>query len=486
MFFNVTLIMGDNMTAKKSGKKVFVIKRRIYVYFALVFCAVVLSAVIMFSAEKSYEISFYYSPSDEAAVVLVGGKMQRNVIPGSGIARVRYDKEKTGGALLMSEGSSYSLYYVGQNDAELVSDNCTSSFVMAHSGKKIVYISSDAILSVYDISSQTIEKIDEGAASIAVSPNGKTVLYSKENGEKIQLFLYSKGKSSLLSDGYQPLAVSDDAKYIYVLSNDNSLYLINNEGAVVSKLCSNSDTDMFCFSSDMKQIVFCDGAYTYISTEGKNRIRLASDKAMPAFTAADATLCNSFGNGYAHPEKKLCGMIYSVASGVQDYSLYYIDKEFIRTDISSGVAEFVVTSNGAVYLKTNGEVYSYKNGESLLLAKNASAICSSKNGQYVYYISDSSLYAHYEEKSVLIANGLLKMSMSSDDTLYYIIADKKLYSVSKTQQSVLVDENVYSCKCVEDAVYYSKNYSSRTGTFDIYGSDNSGEFTFLADGLSKI
>ncbi len=474
------------MAVKNKGRKVFMLKRRVYVYTATICFIAVLVLIGLFSIKGASELSFYYMPSEGAAVVAAGNRVHNINIPGNSIARVRYCSGKTSGAVLMSNGSSYSLYSVEQRASHLIADNSTSNYVVAHNGDSVAYIAADSFLYTYDVSANKSKKIDENVSSVAVSPNGKSLLYTKMLDNVNKLYVCINGKSTFLADGYTPLAVSDGAKYIYVLSADNTLCIIDKTGAVKGELCKACDTTMFCFSGNMEQVVFCDGKYTYISSQGKSRIRLTAGKSVPAYTAANATLCNSAGNVYTHTKTDLSGMVYISADGVENYSLYFIDKNFLRTDISSGVAEYKITNIGAVYRKSNGDVVSYINGANTTVAKGATSMCATGDGRYIYYASGNNLFVNHRQEAVLIADGLLKMYMAENNTLYFIMTDNKLYSVKNADQGQLVDENVYSCKCTADSVYYSKNYSTNTGAFELYGSEGSGKFRFLASELTKI
>ncbi len=475
------------MKAGKTGKKVFILKPRVYIYCAAVIAAVVLVLSILFSLDFSNEINFYYSPSQNGAVVLSGDRILRDIVPGKSVARVRYCEDKVSGAVLMSDGSSYSLYYVTDRSVDRIADNCTSNFVMSHNGDVIAYVSADGFLYRTDVPGLKTVTVDENIETLAMSPDGSKMLYGKKTEGVIQLYLRSSGKSVHVADNYIPVAVSDDASLIYVLSQDNSLYLLNYDGTVRSKLCSETDTGIFCFSSDVSSVIFNDGAYTYVSETGKSKVRLIPGKAVPVHVTSKASLCNSSGNVYIYPEKQLTKLLYVNADGVQDYSLYYINKDMTRTDIASGVVNYTLTDNGVVYLKSDGEVCSFRKNRNTLVCSGASDMYASSDGKYVYYTTqDGKLYCHRKSESVILADGIGKMYMSDDDRLYFIMTDNILYSAKNGRTGEMIDEKVYTCRCVGDTVYYSKNYSSRTGAFELYGAENSTKFVFMGDGLTRI
>lgn len=475
------------MKGRNTGKKVFVLRRRVYVYITAVIMATVLILAALFSIDGRKEISFYYSPSQNGAVVLSGNKVLRYTVPGKNVARVRYCEDKVSGAVLMSEGSTYTLYYVTNKSVEKIAGNCTSDFVMSHSGNAVAYIAADGFLNLTDTSRLNTVTIDENAEKLAVSPDGSKLLYSKKTDNTLKLYLYAGDKPIYISDNYTPLAVSDDGSLIYVLSTDNSLYLLGTDGSVKSNLCSQADTGIFCFSKDVSSVIFSDGSYTYMSENGKSKVRLIPGKAVPVHITSMASLCNSAGNVYIYPESSLSRMLYVNADGVNNYSLYYVNKDLTRTDIASGVVNYTVTDNGVIYLKADGGIFNFKKGETTAVTTGASDMYASSDGRYVYYVTaDGKLYSCHKSESTILADGMSKMYMAEDDRLYFIMSDNTLYSVKNGKRSEMIDENVYTCRCNGDSVYYSKNYSSRTGTFELYGANNSMKFSYMADGITRI
>ncbi len=472
---------------KNTGKKVFILKKQVYFYAAATLMAVVLLFIAFFNIDTDKELAFYYSPSQNGAVILSGDRMLRKTVPGKSVARVRYCEDKVSGAVLMSEGSDYSLYYISGKSVNKISDKCTSDYVFANSGNSIAYVASDGFLYFYDTKDNKSRKVDENVNTIAVSPDGTKLLYSKTVGNITGLYLYYNKKSVHVADNYLPLAVSDDTSMIYVLSNDNSLYMIDINGSVRSKLCTDCDTGIFCFSKDVKTILFNDGQYSYISVQGKSRIRIAPGKTVPVHITAESSICNSQGNVYVYHEKDFSQKVYVSADGVNNYSLYYINKDMTRTDISANVNSYSLIDGGVVYTNTKGEIRKFRKNKDELLINGASGMNASSDGKYIYYVTNGNkLYSFRNGQATLLADGLEKMYMSDSDRLYFIMTDRTMYSVKNGKRSEMIDENVYTCRCGNDVVYYSKNYSSRTGSFELYGTENELSFRFIADGLTRI
>ncbi|MBR5233226.1 MAG: hypothetical protein IKW03_03345 [Clostridia bacterium] len=472
---------------KNTGKKVFILKKQVYLYATAIILAVVLFFVAFFNTDNDEELTFYYSPAENGAAILSGDSMMRKTVPGKNVARVRYCEDKVSGAVLMSEGSSYSLFFVSGNSVEKISDDCTSDYVFANSGRSIAYVTNDGYLYYYDTNKNKSVKVDENVFTVAVSPDGSKLLYRKTRRNITELYIYHNKKSIHIADNYIPLAVSDDASMIYVLSNDNSLYVIDMNGNVKSKLCTDCDTGLFCFSKDVKTVLFNDGQYSYISVQGKSRIRIAPGKTVPVSVTADSSICNSQGNVYVYKEKDFSRKVYVSADNTNNYSLCYINKDMTRTDISSGVSSYSLIDNGVVYINTKGELRKFRNNEDVLLVNGASSMAASSDGKDIYYVTNGNkLYSYRKGQATLLADGLEKMYMSDSDRLYFIMSDRTMYSVKNGKRSDMIDENVYTCRCGSGFVYYSKNYSSRTGSFELYGTEKELSFRFISDSLTRI
>lgn len=472
---------------KNTAKKVFVLKKQVYFYVSVAVISVILFFVAVSNINIDKELTFYYSPAQNGAVVLSGDRMLRKTLPGKSVARVRYCEDKVSGAVLMSESSAYSLYYVSGKSFEKVSDKCTSDYVFANSGNSISYVASDGFLYFYDTKSNKSFVVDENISVVSVSPDGSKLLYSKNEGNITGLYLYYDKKTIHVADNYIPVAVSDDLTMIYVLSNDNSLYVIDSAGNVTSKLCTNCDTGIFCFSNDVKTILFNDGQYSYISVQGKSRVRIAPGKTVPVYITSQSSICNSQGNVYVYHENEFSQKVFVSADGVNNYSLYYINKDMTRADISSEVRSYSLIDDGVVYLNTKGEVRKFRKNVDELLINGASDIAAGSDGRYIYYVTNGNkLYSFRNGQAKMIADGLEKMYMSDSDRLYFIMTDRMMYSVKNGKRSDVIDENVYSCRCGNGVFYYSKNYSSRTGSFELYGTENELSFRYISDGLTRI
>ncbi|MBR5496608.1 MAG: hypothetical protein IKV76_01325, partial [Clostridia bacterium] len=284
---------------------------------------------------------------------------------------------------------------------------------------------------------------------------------------------------------YTPLAVSDDGEFIFALKSDNSLYVLDKNGNVTSKICSGVSADKFYITSDMKSIVFNDGSYTYISQNGKSRVRLIPHKAAPVFSGVQVAVDSG---SLTVVVSSLTDIFYSAADENGSCSLFYIDKNFNRTDVAGNVTRFIQTgTQNIVYLATDGKIIRYEKGRIETVASGAADMLSDSNGKYVYYTdATQTLYVVKKNAPLLLASGVDKMYITQDDILLFVMTDGRLYSVRRDNNAAFENENVYGCVCNQTATFYVRNYSSHTGKFELFASDSGTNFRQIHENISNI
>lgn len=466
-------------------KKVFVLKKKIIITAAAL--AVVLFVVLMciFGGKKVNTITLFYSAGENGAAVVYGDEKSSGSIPGNGVSSVKYSGKKKSAAVLMSDGSSYSLYFTDGKKNSHITSSATNNYVIAYSGAAVAYCDSASELYVFDTSKKKSTHVDDSVKYFAVTPDGESVVYSKTEEDAEKLYLYTGKKSSLIGESYTPLGVSDDLNYIYVLGGDNSLYVLDKDGNMNAKICSDVSADSFYFSADMKDIVFSDGAYTYISTEGKSRTRLVADKAKPVPQDDYNVFCDS--DGLSVICKSLSETFYS-ADNDSGNKVFYIDKKLSSVSVSDNVKKYVLTgTDSLVYLDSQGKIYKFEDSVNSLIQSGASDMLCDAKGKHIYYMTTSrQLFCVRKGTSELISENVSKMYITNDNLLLFIKSDGSLYSASGAVISEKIDDNVYSCLCSSSAAFYMKNYSSQTGAFELYASDGSDNFNLIAENIANI
>lgn len=463
------------------GRKVFRLNKRFYIFFIVVFVLVVFAFVAVVSSSGKGRVSLFYSPEKNAAVVLINGENTGNTVPGKSISCVRYNSDSTSCAVLMSDGATYSLYSVNNKKVEKITDICTSNVVHSYNGRNSVYITS------YGNLYEGKKMIAESVESFAVSSDCAVVLFVKNEENSKKLYLYKGGKTTFVNEGYTPLAVSDDGKYLYVLSGDNSLFILNPDGTMKSKLCSDVQTNAIWFSDDLLSVVFSDGAYTYISREGRSRVRLVHGNASPVFPEAESIRLNSAGTAFICNDDELTDIFYSCYNEDGTQTVFYINDDYSRIDIADSVKKFVITgTEGMSYLDSIGRIYRYNGATSEQIVNGANDFEATSKNKYIYYITAAhELYSVKGSNTQLVASDAEKMYMTATDDLLVIMTDKNLYSISGTKRSDVIGSEVSFCVREGDVVYYTADYNVENGTYVLYGSKDGKNFRLAAENVIK-
>ena len=384
------------------GKKVFRLSSRVYLYavvIVVVICAVI---VCSFLFRKDSQSDLFFSPANGGAIVLENGENTGKLIGGKSISCQRRAFDGSSSAVLMADGSSYSLYFVENGGYKKIADNCTGEIVYMQSDAEVVYLNSDDTL----FAGKTI--IGDAVKCFSSSPDSSAVIYVKENENAQELYLYTKGGSTLIGQDYIPVAVSSQGNDIYVIASDGAFCILNKDGSMKSKLCSDVATDSFIFSEDLSVVVFSDGEYTYMSVNGMSRIRLFEGKGNPEKYRMKTERLDSTGIAFA-VNADLTSGFYSSPAENGSVALYYVNEDSSVKSIAASVDSFIVTDDEMMtYLDMQGRIYAYNGKESELVVNSADSFFATAENRYIYYMtSGDEVYSVKNNNNQLIAKGVL-------------------------------------------------------------------------------
>ena len=359
------------------GKKVFRLSSRAYIYSAIAVVVIFAVALCPFAFRKSSQTDVFYSPANGGALILENGISNGKIIGGKSISCQRRAFDGSSAAVLMADGSSYSLYHVENGDYEKLAGNCTGEIVYMQSDAEVVYLNSDDTLFV----GKTI--VGDAVKCFASSPDSSAVIYVKEQENADALFLYAGDKSSFIGFDYTPVAVSDGGKDIFVIAPDGAFCILNQDGTMKSKFVSEVTPDSFIFSEDLSVVVFSDGEYTYMSIDGASKIRLFEGDGRPEVYGMQKERLDSTGLAYAVNSDISTGFYTSVAEN-GNVSFYVINEDFSIKSIASSVKSIAITGdNTASYLDMQGRVYAYNGSESDLVVNSAESFYATKQNKYI-------------------------------------------------------------------------------------------------------
>ena len=147
-------------------------------------------------------------------VFVVNNKVIKDKLDGG----YRSSRTSTDGSKMAIKGDDddYTLYFVTTKGVKEVATE-VGDYMLSLEGDTIAYINDDDELHLYQTGSKKDKKIDDDVVEIyALSPDGKSVLYSVDDGdESILMVSKANGKTYEVAKGASGVALSDNGKYVY-------------------------------------------------------------------------------------------------------------------------------------------------------------------------------------------------------------------------------------------------------------------------------
>ena len=370
---------------------------------ALVLIVILFSKLLGGSGSGYIETNIQTWRAGDSTYVMFGGNDSKSLLSNDGSwkdGRIAMDRKSAVLYQRDDKNDTYTLWYVDsegkQCEIEDVYDNSVFSV-----GENIVYLSSDNELNSYNVAkakTTTIDTIDEGSFNVVVSPDTKTVLYSKVEDGKTKLFLYDGGDSEPMGKGYYPLAVSNGGKKVFAYkgtSTSRKIYLVESDedNEVIE-----SEARNIMFNSDMSEIIYTKDYKMYFYKVGDD----------------DSQKISSSSNFVLYS--------YNPIEFLDDEARYYNVDSFVDQYFFDG-DELVVLSNADDGLKFNKVVdgidtllyfeapnETYIKEDKLYRGKNGE---DEKVGTYEFYDVET------------LDKGDLIYYLDNDETLYYIDGDEK-------------------------------------------------------------
>lgn len=343
------------------------------------------------------------------------------------------------------------VFYVVTKKGLVEIDEEISNVTISTYGDTIAYMKDveDGIgeLYLYNVASKKATLIDDEAYAkiIILSPNGKTVAYMGnceiEEGWYSDVVTGDLFISKNFKEGEKkysealPLAVSDNAKYVYYVKDSEKLYM--NEEKISSDF-----SYAFYFNKDVSEMIFNeDGEANYFSAKKKEAVRLKKD---------------SFSR-LAYPEQIVqvaasAGSYTATTYGVDtfnetvmtiDGTMYFMSKNGAELEkISSDVSSYKMSSDGTgmLFLDYDGDLNYINNikkstdAEKIAEDLEIDEFYASKDLKKVYYVSDDELFYLAKGKGTRIAD-VDSCTYSDQYKVIYFTEDDELYYATTSSKS---------------------------------------------------
>lgn len=346
------------------------------------------------------------------------------------------------------KSDDYDLYYITSDlEPVLVEEDVHYSVRISYDGAYIAYltdvkddISGDLYLYSIKDNKSTLIDSDVYPYLICMSPGGKAVAYLREFEDIDDNELYIGGikidSKKVDKDGAVPVAIGDNGKALYYVTDNDKLYLYNGKDSV--KLASDVDRD-FYFNRNASQMLYTKGGKTYFyELKMDEPVKVASAEIYDIVLPMDVVHYdgNNFYSKFVGLDD-LKGCVMETDSG-----LYWLN--------SKGTDSVKIASTYTYQLSADGKSILYQNGKTIYKI--------SKFGE------DMNPKVVYDEEYVdrfVASEDLSKVYIIIDDELFYVKSEKKTERITNDlsdygYRTVAYNDSMSKIFFIErDTLYYA-------------------------------
>lgn len=311
-------------------------------------------------------------------------------------------------------------------------------FDIASSGNGIAYYTEDNTITLLNVQSETVEKIECVRGNldygVVVSPDGETVAYC--NGKSI--YMYRQGKMEEVythySDGYIGIiCIADDGENVFyyeLQSEDKSTVWCKTKGKETKKVVSLEDGRAFITNNKNTQIGVYDmsesGMNLYIydtESETLNKINcikgcypVAGYTENMSRSQSEQFIAKALVSSYDTNELLECYYGSGKENGRSFYSgLYYIENYEMKELVSSRINRLsVLSDNRWLCLDEMQRLFVFEEGK----------------------------------KEIVIHEGCVSFSIGNNhETIYFLTRDGELYKYAKDEKQKIASDVIFSVSC---------------------------------------
>lgn len=348
-------------------------------------------------------------------------------------------------------------------------------FELSSTGKGIAYIVEDGeeyVLNLYNVGSKknTVIATDVYSSTYDVSPDGKSVCYYeyKEEDDTFTLMYATASKSTkITSSEVELLGLSNGGKYIYAIGTndegDKILYSFNTKGER-EKLDNISSSSVY-FNEDHTQILFYNEGKSYISTKGKEAVKISSSQIRLLIAPNAQTFSGPEARTY--PVSNLFDHVYTGSDSNGNNSAWYIRKNTEKScKLVSNISNVKLDQSAEyLYYIYDGElrVIKISHGDSAsekykTLGEDVSSYVVTSDRSKVYYLSAGALYSCNGKtgngKKTVASDDVSEFTISGKDVVFYSI-DGDVYATSNGRKGKKVGSDIQGLFSAPNGMVYA-------------------------------
>lgn len=270
------------------------------------------------------------------------------------------------------------------------------SFTISADGTALAYTVTDVTrqttLYVYDISSKKSIRIADGVknGNYVISPDGTYVAFIKDyvSDQDYKLCICKSGKElEVIGMNKLPLAIADDAKYLYYLDNSKLIVRSHEEALRLSAEFSG----IIMFNESNTEILFSDEDKTFLSAYGQEKQKICN-KQLESVILPDS-ICRKMTSknfkSYMLGTKHLTGLVYRF-----DTSFYYLSASLELAKLCEcNVKDYAIAEENTKFLFSDGQNLYYIED---IQAAQPEPVTIIEHGDIGAFLTDSELsYVYY-------------------------------------------------------------------------------------------
>lgn len=372
----------------------------------------------------------------------------------------------------------------------------TDYYAVAISGKGIVYRDEADKLYLQTVPLQEEPLLlCEKAGRFAISPDGQTVAYVKEEAEESVLYVYHEGTHTKIASDLRAVAISDDGQYIYCSSISGMAFYLADLSGNVTELAA-GPWSFFVLNQDHTQLIYCGDGDWYVVDHGE-KIKI-SDLKESTVISAEVYMVTPYG---AAAKDVVYGSVitYGVENLAGNYyintphgELCYVDENWEAHAIAgllTAMTTYGLSRDGSTlcYVEEN-TLYQVKNGDAEhkeQLAQNVIDYAVTSDGKAVYYLDDQNALWYQEGtgKAEKIANSVQRLHITHDNYLLFLTTPfgepGDLYAVKNGSDPKQIADRVEYVVIASNATYYLQVTEEGDYTHDLYGTKKGTNFRFV-------
>lgn len=389
-------------------------------------------------------ITLLPSDDDTAYIVVNGEKLETKI-----------DGKDFGSQYSSVDGTVYSfiadetLYVVDGTDVKNIADD-VKGCRLAPNGGALIFVDSENTTYYYNLSDEEkIEISSEELSSIAISPDGNTVVYAESTESGVAVYMRNGSDKIEIDDDFESgtrvIGVSDDGDYIYIMvykkgentydSGKYDLRVYTDAGEDYNAVASDVESGSLystIFNYDYTQVLFNIDDKTYVSEKGEERVQISSQDVAPMVPGtASSNGINSFFDL----------VYYSSDSG----NIYYVDSDGVDYKLASDTRNRRINEEGdVVYYIKDGTLYSVeaeKNPKPKDLMEDVDSFEMTIDGGDIYFLEDGDLYYHEGRNSAeKIKSDVEKFDLSGEGICFFMCGDRLYMSEGGSKAESVADD----------------------------------------------